>query len=406
MRRWAPTAASSSSNTSRTTTALPSSPSASGRRSTTCRRDSSYAYQTALEESRCSRPATPRWKPLLAAAVRAARPLLRHRRQAARVPLRALDSRPSGSELHRPTCARRSSASIASPTVLGAPAPTRRSGRSSRNTSTSLLDPPAQHRQHVAAAARLGYLAVPRLEPAPAARRGAALARRLLRRYRGPDRALSVARATTPARCCATSTRRRSTEQLDRAIAALRQAETTDQGAGGADQPAAHRDPRESRVRRWRPTSTPNMRRDPRIACAVTATVRIGLSRICHELDAEGRRGIALRGRRRPRADRGLCRRRRSRAEAPACPTSTTRSSPACRRSPIRCGRSRIAASLACASRRPAASARALALGALVAVRQSDLSDWVLGVVRRLNKVSQRRGRGRHVDHRRPRRAR
>ena len=31
---------------------------------------------------------------------------------------------------------------------------------------------------------------------------------------------------------------------------------------------------------------------------------------------------------------------------------------------------------------------QALALGALVGVRQSDLSDWVLGVVRRLNKVS------------------
>jgi hypothetical protein len=31
---------------------------------------------------------------------------------------------------------------------------------------------------------------------------------------------------------------------------------------------------------------------------------------------------------------------------------------------------------------------QSLALGALVAVRQSDVSDWVLGVVRRLNKVS------------------
>ena len=31
---------------------------------------------------------------------------------------------------------------------------------------------------------------------------------------------------------------------------------------------------------------------------------------------------------------------------------------------------------------------QALALGVLVAVRQSDVSDWVLGVVRRLNKVS------------------
>ena len=31
---------------------------------------------------------------------------------------------------------------------------------------------------------------------------------------------------------------------------------------------------------------------------------------------------------------------------------------------------------------------QSLALGALVAVRQSDLSDWVLGVVRRMSKVS------------------
>ena len=31
---------------------------------------------------------------------------------------------------------------------------------------------------------------------------------------------------------------------------------------------------------------------------------------------------------------------------------------------------------------------QALALGALVGVKQSDLTDWVLGVVRRLNKVS------------------
>jgi len=31
---------------------------------------------------------------------------------------------------------------------------------------------------------------------------------------------------------------------------------------------------------------------------------------------------------------------------------------------------------------------QSLALGALVAVKQSDLSDWVLGVVRRMSKVS------------------
>jgi len=31
---------------------------------------------------------------------------------------------------------------------------------------------------------------------------------------------------------------------------------------------------------------------------------------------------------------------------------------------------------------------QALALGALVAVRQSDVSEWLLGVVRRLNKIS------------------
>ena len=49
---------------------------------------------------------------------------------------------------------------------------------------------------------------------------------------------------------------------------------------------------------------------------------------------------------------------------------------------------------------------QSLALGGLVAVRQSDVSDWVLGVVRRMNKVSQRGRRGRRVDHRRALRAR
>ena len=71
-----------------------------------------------------------------AAAVRAARPLLRHRRQAARVPLRALDSRQvDGAAPHVPArvgARHRARAGGA----RAAPAPTRRSGRSSRNTCT------------------------------------------------------------------------------------------------------------------------------------------------------------------------------------------------------------------------------------------------------------------------------
>ena len=146
-------------------------------------------------------------------------------------------------------------------------------------------------------------------------------------------------------------------EPLERAIAALRQAETTDQGPAGPINQL-----RIAILEKVSPSMSPNLnaelRRDPRIACAVAAKVRIGLSRVCHELmqkDASTSASEPDAGSEQIEVYRGG--RRLARASA-ACPTSTIRWRRACRRSPIRCGRSRTAASRACASRRPAASAR------------------------------------------------
>jgi hypothetical protein len=72
-------------------------------------------------------------------------------------------------------------------------------------------------------------------------------------------------------------------EQLERAIAALRQAESTDQGPAGPINQL-----RIAILEKVSPSVSPNLnselRRDPRIACAVPAKVRIGLARVCHEL--------------------------------------------------------------------------------------------------------------------------
>jgi hypothetical protein len=175
-------------------------------------------------------------------------------------------------------------------------------------------------------------------------------------------------------------------ESLERAIAALRQAESTDQGPAGPINQL-----RIAILEKVSPSVSPNLnaelRRDPRIACAVAARVRIGLSRVCHELmqrlppDAVDRRPPA-----------------RNRSRCSPWPTARARK----RHVPDE--HDSLAASLSSfsdpmwqvkdrsiAGLRIAASGgigQALALGALVAVRQSDLTDWVLGVVRRLNKVS------------------
>ena len=171
-------------------------------------------------------------------------------------------------------------------------------------------------------------------------------------------------------------------ESLDRAVAALRSSEATDSG------PAAPiNQQRIGVLEKVRPAVAPNvnndLRKDPRVACRVAAKVRIGLHRICRELSAK---------------DVG-----EYEAGSEQIEVFAVSSAPRVRRRAVD-EHDSLAASLSSFSDpswqvkdRSVAGLRIaatggigqwLALGALVAVRQSDLSDWVLGVVRRLNKVT------------------
>jgi len=176
------------------------------------------------------------------------------------------------------------------------------------------------------------------------------------------------------------------TEQLDRAIAALRQAEGTDQG------PAAQiNQQRIAILEKVAPALAPNlnaeMRRDRRIECAITAKVRIGLSRICQELTHKDN-GIAL-------AEAGGSHEQievyavadgsRAKRHVPDEHDSLAMSLSSFS-DPMWQVRDRSVAGLRIAA--SGGIGQSLALGALVAVRQSDVSDWVLGVVRRMSKVS------------------
>ena len=175
-------------------------------------------------------------------------------------------------------------------------------------------------------------------------------------------------------------------EQLDRAIAALHQVEATDQG------PAAQiNQQRIGILEKVAPALAPNhnaeFRRDRRVQCAITATVRIGLSRICQQLNQKDN-GIVL-------AEAGAVHehievfavadgsrpQRRAPDEHDSLVMSLSSFS-----DPMWQVRDRSVAGLRIAA--SGGIGQSLALGALVAVRQSDLSDWVLGVVRRLSKVS------------------
>jgi hypothetical protein len=172
-------------------------------------------------------------------------------------------------------------------------------------------------------------------------------------------------------------------EQLERAVNSLRQSEATDSPAL-----AAINRQRITILEKVRPAVSPNLnaelRRDPRIPVSVAARVRVGLSRICRDL-----------------ASRDL-----DVAEAPGSEhieVYAVSDGPRVRR-PAANDQDTIAASISAfgdpmwhvkdrsmAGLRIAASGgigQSLALGTLVAVRQSDVSDWVLGVVRRLNKLS------------------
>ncbi len=175
-------------------------------------------------------------------------------------------------------------------------------------------------------------------------------------------------------------------EQLERAVHALRQAEATDQG------PAAPiNQQRVAILEKVRPAVSPNLnadlRRDPRIAVTVAAKVRVGLGRICRDLAAkdinepandpsasgEQIEVYAVAGG--PRAKR-----------FPASEHDSLAASISSFSDPMWQIKDRSVAGLRIAA--SGGIGQSLALGALVAVRQSDITDWVLGVVRRLNKVS------------------
>src|SRR6266545_4435580 len=174
-------------------------------------------------------------------------------------------------------------------------------------------------------------------------------------------------------------------EQLDRAIQALRQAEATDQG------PAAPiNQQRVSILERVRPAVAPNLnsdlRRDPRIPVAAAAKVRVGLARICADLAAKDINEIAVEQAGGEQievyavADGPRVRRRQPDEHDTLAASIGSFSDPMWQVKDRSVAGLRIAAS--------GGIGQSLALGAIVAVRQSDVTDWVLGVVRRLNKVS------------------
>ncbi len=174
-------------------------------------------------------------------------------------------------------------------------------------------------------------------------------------------------------------------EQLERAIQALRQAEATDQG------PAAPiNQQRVSILERVRPAVAPNLnsdlRRDPRIPVAAAAKVRVGLARICADLAAKDINEIAVEQAGGEQievyavADGPRVRRRQPDEHDTLAASIGSFSDPMWQVKDRSVAGLRIAAS--------GGIGQSLALGAIVAVRQSDVTDWVLGVVRRLNKVS------------------
>jgi hypothetical protein len=175
-------------------------------------------------------------------------------------------------------------------------------------------------------------------------------------------------------------------ESLERAIVALRSAEATDQGPG-----AAINQQRIAILEKVRPSIAPNihqdLRRDPRIACEVAAKVRIGLGRILRELAA----GDAASAANDPAAageqievfavaDGPRVRRRVPDEHDSLAASLSSFSDPMWQVKDRSLAGLRIAAS--------GGIGASLTLGGLVAVRQPDTAGWVLGVVRRLNKLS------------------
>ncbi|HEY1327035.1 MAG TPA: hypothetical protein VGI14_08855 [Casimicrobiaceae bacterium] len=175
-------------------------------------------------------------------------------------------------------------------------------------------------------------------------------------------------------------------EQLERAVAALRQAQDTDAGPA-----AAINSQRVAVLEKVRPAVAPNLnadlRRDPRVACTVAARVRVGLTRIVQQLiakdlnDGAQEHGTATEYIEVHAVADGPRVKRAAQDEQDSLAMSLSQFS-----DPMWQVKDRSVAGLRISA--AGGIGQSLMLGALVAVRQSDLSDWVLGVVRRLNKVS------------------
>jgi hypothetical protein len=173
-------------------------------------------------------------------------------------------------------------------------------------------------------------------------------------------------------------------EQLERTIQSLRQSETAETSSVVSINPQ-----RIAILEKMRPAIAPNLsnelRRDPRIPVSLPARVRIGLARICRDLALPAAAADAV-----------------DPDSAEQIEVYAVTDSPRVKR--LANDQDTIAASVSMfgdphwqvkdrsvAGLRIAASGgigQSLALGALVAVRQADAASWVLGVVRRLNKLS------------------
>ena len=173
---------------------------------------------------------------------------------------------------------------------------------------------------------------------------------------------------------------------MERAINALRDAEMTDQGPV-----AVINQQRLAVLRKIQPamsrSSHSELRRDPRVAVAVSARVRIGLSRICQDLAAKAPEDAAEPG---PSGTEQIevypvAGAPRSRRKTPVEDDSLAASLSSWS-DPMWEVKDRSVAGLRIAA--TGGIGQSLTLGALVAVRQSDTDGWLLGVVRRLNKLS------------------
>jgi cyclic-di-GMP-binding protein len=173
--------------------------------------------------------------------------------------------------------------------------------------------------------------------------------------------------------------------QLDMTLAALRHSEETDQGPVGPlnQQRALILEKARAAIA---PNLNTDMRRDPRTTCAVGARVRVGLARIQHELskpqDATPSAETATGEEIEVYAVAGPTRAKPREPDE----QDTLSASLAVFPDPMWQVKDRSVAGLRiCAG---GGIGQTLTLGALVAIRQSDASQWLLGVVRRLNKLS------------------